>query len=121
MRPVSPIVPGLDLPVTNFAETQDEYNTLPAYKQQDGTVLTRRRLTWKERLHIFVRGDLHLFTLTFNRPLQPVNLQVERPAEGRLKFYCQAFLGYYHPTRKTGRGVAFSVFNGLRLAARIGK
>jgi hypothetical protein len=79
MRPVSPIVPGHDLPVTEYAKGQDEYLTLPAFRQEDGTVLTRWRLTWKERLHIFLRGDLYLFTLTFNRPLQPVSLQVERP------------------------------------------
>lgn len=79
MKPATPIIPGHDLPVTNFAETQDEYQTLPAFRQDDGTVLTRWRLTWKERLTVFLRGDLYLFTLTFNKPLQPISLQVERP------------------------------------------
>ena len=79
MKPAIPIIPGHDLPATNFAESQDEYQTLPAFRQDDGTVLTRWRLTWKERLTIFLRGDLYLFTLTFNEPLQPVSLQVERP------------------------------------------
>jgi hypothetical protein len=50
MKPQTPIIPGHDLPVTNFAESQDEYQTLPAFRQDDGTVLTRWRLTWKERL-----------------------------------------------------------------------
>jgi hypothetical protein len=79
MKPSTPIIPGHDLPVTNFAESQDEYQTLPAFRQDDGTVLTRWHLTWKERFTIFLRGDLYLFTLTFNGPLQPVSLQVERP------------------------------------------
>jgi hypothetical protein len=80
MKPQEPIVPGHDLPVTNFAESQDEYQTLPAFRLDDGTVLTRWRLTWKERFTIFLRGDLYLFMLTFNKPLQPISLQVERPA-----------------------------------------
>ena len=79
MKPAKPIIPGHDLPVTNFAESQDEYQTLPAFLQDDGTVLTRWRLTWKERLTIFLCGDLYLFVLTFNQPLQPLSLQVERP------------------------------------------
>jgi hypothetical protein len=83
MKPQTPIIPGHDLPVTNFAESQDEYQTLPAFRQDDGTVLTRWRLTWKERLTIFLRGDLYVFMLTFNKPLQPISMQVEPPVEGR--------------------------------------
>jgi hypothetical protein len=79
MKPQTPIIPGHDLPVTNFAESQDEYQTLPTFRQDDGTVLTRWRLTLKERLTIFLHGDLYVFTLTFNKPLQPISLQVERP------------------------------------------
>jgi hypothetical protein len=91
MKPQTPIVPGHDLPVTNFAESQDEYLTLPAFRQDDGTVLTRWRLTWKERLTIFLRGDLYLFVLTFNQPLQPVSLQVERPIPGKIKGWWEWF------------------------------
>jgi len=49
MKPATPIIPGHDLPVTNFAETQHDYETLPAFRQDD------------------------------NKPLQPISLQVERP------------------------------------------
>lgn len=79
MKPVQPIIPGHNLPVTNYAETQDEYQTLPAYREDDGTVLTRWRLTWRERLRVLLTGDVYLFMLTFNQPLQPVMLQVEAP------------------------------------------
>jgi len=79
MQPVTPIVPGHDLPVTNFAETQDEYLTLPAFRQDNGTVLTRWRLTWRERLRVLFNGDIYLYVLTFNRPLQPVMLETEPP------------------------------------------
>lgn len=79
MKPVAPIIPGYDLPVINFAESQDEYNTLPGYRAEDGTVLTRWRLTWRERLQILFSGNLYLWMMTFNKPLQPVMLQVETP------------------------------------------
>jgi hypothetical protein len=80
MKPQTPIIPGHDLPITKYAEYQDQYQTLPAFWQNDGTVLTRWRLTWKERLIAFLRGDLYLFISTGNDPLQPILLQVERPA-----------------------------------------
>ncbi len=80
MKPVSPVLPGVELPEIVFAEGQDEYASLPAFRQADGTVLTRWRLSWRERLLAFWRGDVYLFVLTFNQPLQPVALQVERPS-----------------------------------------
>lgn len=79
MKPIQPIIPGHKLPVTNFAETQDEYQTLPAYREADGTVLTRWHLTWRERLRVLFSGDVYLWLMTFNQPLQPVMLQVEAP------------------------------------------
>lgn len=79
MTPMTPVVPGSQLPEIVFAKDQPEYQPLPAYRDDDGTVLTRWRLSWKERLRIFLTGDLYLFQLTFNRPLQPISLQVEKP------------------------------------------
>jgi len=80
MRPVSPVVPGMELPETKFAENQPEYNTLPAFRDHKGIVLSRWRLTWKERLRALFVGDVYLMLHTFNMPPQPVSLQIERPS-----------------------------------------
>ena len=79
MKPVSPIVPGLKLPEVVYATNQPEYNPLPVYKADDGVVLSRWKLSLKERLVMLIRGDLYLWVCTFNQPLQPVSLQVMRP------------------------------------------
>lgn len=79
MRPMKPIVPGLSLPVTEFAKDQPEYNRLPAYRSTAGVVLSRWHLTWRERLRLLLFGDVYLTVHTFNQPLQPVRLVVERP------------------------------------------
>lgn len=79
MQPVSPVIPGLNLPETVFAKDQPEYIPLPAYRSDDGYVVTRWRLTFRERVRVLLRGDIWLSCLTFNRPLQPVKLETEVP------------------------------------------
>lgn len=80
MKAVTPIVPGANLPVTLIAKNQKEYKTLPAYiDRSDGMVLTHWKLTWRERLRVIIYGDIYHFQLTFNGPLQPLSMQVERP------------------------------------------
>jgi len=78
MKAMTPIVPGLDLPVTDFAKGQEQYTTLPAWKSGDefGTVLSRWRLTWWERLKLLCTGDLYVWLLTFDMPLQPIAFSV---------------------------------------------
>lgn len=81
MKPVQPIIPGHDLPVTEYAKNQPPYDPLPAWRDEDdGTILTRWRLTWRERLRVLFCGDVYLWVMTFNAPLPPVQLQVEPPA-----------------------------------------
>ncbi len=84
MKPITPVVPGFDLPVTEFAKDQPEYITLPSFRtgDPDGRVVTRWRLTFRERLRILLTGDLWLSLLTFNHPLQPVKLDTECPIMG---------------------------------------
>ena len=79
MKPSSPIIPGAKLPETIYAKDQPEYQPLPVWKAEGGTTLSRWHLTWRERLIAFFRGDVYLWIETFNKPLQPVSLQVERP------------------------------------------
>jgi hypothetical protein len=78
-EPQSPIIPGVELPEIVYAKDQPEYRPLPVFKDTDGTVLSRWRLTWKERFLVLFRGDVYLFVSTFNRPLQPLMMEIERP------------------------------------------
>jgi hypothetical protein len=78
-KPISPIVPGVDLPEVVLGKNQPEYQPLPVYYADDGMVLTRWKLTWKERLLCLLYGDVYLFQLTFHQPLQPCSVEIERP------------------------------------------
>lgn len=83
MKPVSPVIPGVELPETVYAKDQPEYQPLPVFREDDGTVLSRWHLTWRERLTVLFRGDIYLWISTFNKPLQPVLMDVERPKLSR--------------------------------------
>ena len=58
----------------NFAEGHDQYETLPAWHTHDpeGAVITRWRLTWRERFGLLIGKPLWLYILTFGKPLQPI-------------------------------------------------
>lgn len=62
-----------------FAKEQPQYNPLPAWRGIDGTVISCWRMTWRERFRVLFTGHVWVRMLTFNRPLQPLNLGVERP------------------------------------------
>lgn len=79
MKPIEPVIPGKDLPVTRWAETQPEYQVLPSFKDSEGVVITRWRCSFWERLRILFIGDVYLQQLTFHQSLQPVLLQTEPP------------------------------------------
>lgn len=79
MKPITPVMPGINLPEVVFATDQPEYLPLPALRQPDGTVITRWRLSFRERLQVACGGDLWLTILTFNHPLQPVKLGTRPP------------------------------------------
>jgi hypothetical protein len=82
VTPILPVVPGFALEVVEYAKDQPEYLTLPAHRQPDGTVTTRWKLTWIERLRVAFGGSIWLQVLTFNRALQPVMLTAECPIMG---------------------------------------
>lgn len=66
---------------TVFAEDQPEYIPLPAYRGEDGQVISCWQLSWKERLRIVLTGKVWLRTLTYNQPLQPQALETAYPFE----------------------------------------
>jgi hypothetical protein len=88
MKPATPVIPGLKLTVTTFANDQPEYPQLPAFRDENGVVLTRWRLTWGERFRILLSGNLWLTVRTFGRPLQPVKLSAG-PSELIVRDLCR--------------------------------
>lgn len=53
-----------------LAEKQDEYQTLPAFMNNEQTI-SCWRLTWKERFQVLFSGRLWLSQLNYTQPLQP--------------------------------------------------
>lgn len=62
-----------------LGKSQDQYITLPAYRDDDGCIVVKYKLNIFERLKILFTGNLWLLTLTFNHPFQPVKLDVNTP------------------------------------------
>ena len=57
-----------------FAADQPEYIPLPVWRKPGGEVVSRWRLSWRERIAALMGRPLYIEVLTFNRPLQPVYL-----------------------------------------------
>lgn len=81
MTPVSPIVTGFESQEVIYAKDQPQYTPLPALKCNDetGTVITKWRLSWRERIQVLFSGSIWLYLMTFDRPLQPVLLRTTEP------------------------------------------
>jgi hypothetical protein len=65
-----------------IAEDQPEYLPLPAHRfpeDPQGRIAFCWKLTWKERQLTLIRGTLWHQVLTFNKPLQPQLLQIDKP------------------------------------------
>ncbi len=79
-----PIEPKLNLDGWRnviFAEHQKEYQPLPCIIENAprGTVITRWKLSWKERIRMFIKGEMWLTVLTFHHPLQPILMDSNPP------------------------------------------
>jgi hypothetical protein len=65
-----------------IAKDQPEYQPLPAYyweNDPEGRIACCWSLTWRERFKILLHGRLWHQILTFNGPLQPQLLSVDKP------------------------------------------
>ena len=64
-----------------IAEHQDEYLNLPAHLKGDpeGTVTSCWKLTIRERIKIIFTGRVWHSLMTFNSPLQPQKISVDKP------------------------------------------
>lgn len=67
-----------------IAEDQDQYLTLPAYKEigECGAVTSCWKLSWKERIKIVFSGCIFFTVWTFNEPLQPQRPHLNFPLKG---------------------------------------
>lgn len=63
-----------------YAENQPEYLPLPAYKTSDGKAISCWGLSFFERLKAVFTGKIYLSVLTFNHPLQPLKMMVDKPS-----------------------------------------
>lgn len=65
-----------------IAENQPQYMPLPAHKfpnDSRGRIAFCWKLNWMERIKVLLTGVLWQQVLTFNQPLQPQSLGVEKP------------------------------------------
>lgn len=73
----------IDFPEQNtvFAKDQPQYRALPArrFGDSEGRIACCWSLTWRERLRVLWTGCIWHQVLTFNQPLQPQLLTVEKP------------------------------------------
>lgn len=61
-----------------YGKYQPEYMPLPALKFEDGKVVTCWKLSWKEVIKLVFTRKVWHSTLTFNQPLQPTFLTIDK-------------------------------------------
>lgn len=62
----------------DYGKDQKEYLPLPALKLEDGTVVSCWKLSWKEVIKLLFTRKVWLAMLTFNEPLQPTFLTINK-------------------------------------------
>lgn len=64
-----------------YGKDQPEYLPLPAHRMEDatGTVVTCWGMSWRERIKVLFTGHVWLQLLTFNHPIQPQLMTVDKP------------------------------------------
>lgn len=78
MKPIK--FPGSNILLAKY---QTEYQPLYTYRRKDsemrGEITICWKFSWKERLLILLHGKFWLTVLTFNNPLQPISLHIDKP------------------------------------------
>ena len=54
-----------------YAQNQDEYGNLPAFKDDNSVIVSCWKLSFKERLRILFTGRIWLALWSFDKPLTP--------------------------------------------------
>ena len=81
MHPISPVIEGFESLETVLGKGQEEYQPLPVLWCNDdsGTVISRWKLTWRERIRIFIKGELYISQLTFETKPTERHFQPQLP------------------------------------------
>ena len=89
MKPVSPVIEGMEMHEIKIAEHQEEFRTLPAIPADNGNrMISRFELSTEEIEKIIETKSIYFSQWTGGRPMQPVLLEVDAPelsVENRLK------------------------------------
>lgn len=97
MKPVTPVIHGLDDEEAVYAKEQPEYMQLPCLRSKkeeeipQGVILTRWSFTDEERKAIAAGADLFVRTMTFRQPLQPVGMFVAWDNEHLLAYFIENY------------------------------
>lgn len=62
-----------------FGENQPQYQPLPAFLDEEGTVVTVWKLSLWERIRVLFTGRLYMITMTFKSPVQPMLPTIYNP------------------------------------------
>ena len=62
-----------------YAKDQPGYLPLPAFRTEEGEVVSCWGLSFVERVKVLLTGRVWLSVLTFNKPLQPLLMTVDKP------------------------------------------
>lgn len=82
MTPVEPTTLHDGGTLIVFAKDQPEYQPLPASVDANGLVMTEWEPTEDERHALMLGGRVRIWLHTFNRPLQPIRVEVAEPECG---------------------------------------
>jgi hypothetical protein len=64
-----------------YAKNQPEYLPLSVHRTADGVVTSCWKLNFLDRIKVVIFGKIYVQLLTFNQPLQPQKLSVDKPVE----------------------------------------
>jgi hypothetical protein len=84
MNPVSPVVPGPNLPELQIAKDQPQYRTLPAVQIGDGVILTRWELSPEEVVQLRRIGQIDLFQWTGGARPHPTLMLLDPVLDAKL-------------------------------------
>jgi hypothetical protein len=82
MTPVEPTAVHAGGRLVVFAKDQPQYLPLPASVDATGVVMTEWEPTAEELARLMDGGRVRIWLYTFNRPLQPIQVEVAEPTCG---------------------------------------
>ncbi len=85
MKIASPVIPDEEHEERIIAKDQPQYLPLPVIELGKGIMLARWTLSEEEKRIVVETGNIYITMWTFNNPVMPYRLQVEKPNIEQLK------------------------------------